>query len=62
MLRPRSPPRLVVRETFEATRLAPQCLISAYGRVVPVPRKQIRKSGDAQPRPQAARSAGGEHD
>ncbi len=52
----------MVRETFEATRPAPQRLISAYGRVVPVPRKQIRKSGDVQPRPQAPRSAGGEHD
>jgi hypothetical protein len=63
MPRPRSPPCLQVRESFEATRLAPQCLIAAYGRVVPVSRKTIPKPVQDEPRPQTIRpiSSGGEH-
>jgi hypothetical protein len=35
-------PRLDVREAFEPTRLSPQCLISAYARLVPVRRTSVR--------------------
>jgi hypothetical protein len=38
-------PRLDVREAFEPTRLSPQCLISAYVRVIPIRRASLRKSG-----------------
>jgi hypothetical protein len=63
MPRPKSPPGLEVREMFEASRLAPQCLIIAYGRVVPVPRKKILKvvRDQAQPPTTRSQSRGGEH-
>jgi hypothetical protein len=38
-------PRLDVREAFEPTRLSPQCLISAYARLVPIRRTSMRMGG-----------------
>jgi hypothetical protein len=63
MPRPRRPPQLEVRESFEPTRLAPQCLVAVYSRVVPVPRKKILKAVAPEPQPPAIRprSSGGEH-
>jgi hypothetical protein len=34
---------LQVREAFEPTRLSPQCLISAYARLVPIRRASLGK-------------------
>jgi hypothetical protein len=63
MTRETNLPRLQVQESFEATRLAPQCLVAAYDRVVPIPRKTIRKVARERPQPQTARSSpsGGDH-
>ena len=39
----RTKPRtLTVRRIFEPSRVAPACLVDAYERVVPVPRRMIR--------------------
>ena len=63
MTRATNRPCLQVQESFEATRLAPQCLVAAYGRVVPIPRKTIRKAARERPQPQTVRSSlgGGDH-
>jgi len=66
MPRPRSSPHLEVRETFEPTRLSPQCLVAAYSQVVPVPRRTIAKmAAQTGPPPSPPvnrlRSSGGEH-
>ena len=37
-------PELTVRASFEAARIAPQCLAEAYERLVPVPRRLMRGS------------------
>ena len=42
MIRGQDRLRLEVRETFEPTRLSPQCLISAYARLVPIRRTSVR--------------------
>ncbi len=34
---------LEVRISFEATRIAPQCLAEAYERLVPIPRRPTRQ-------------------
>lgn len=66
MPRPRSSHHLEVRETFEPTRLSPQCLVAAYSRVVPVPRRTMAKMTVATEPPRSPsvnrlRSSGGEH-
>ena len=35
---------LTVRVSFEATRIASQCLAEAYGRLVPIPRRPTRRT------------------
>jgi hypothetical protein len=55
--------RLEVWEAFEPTRLSPQCLISAYARLVPIRRASLckdegRRCGQAD-RP--IRKVGGKH-
>lgn len=49
-------PELDVRASFEAARIAPQCLAGAYERLVPVPRRLTRPavSFAAPPGPVAA--------
>jgi hypothetical protein len=49
-------PGLDVRASFEAARIAPQCLAGAYERLVPVPRRPTRPavSFAARPGPVAA--------
>jgi len=42
MVRREKCPELRVRSAFEAMRIAPQCLVSAYERLVPVPRRPLR--------------------
>ena len=44
MARRSRPPELTVRVSFEAARIAPQCLAEAYERLVPVPRRPMRGS------------------
>jgi hypothetical protein len=63
MVRREDRPRLDVREAFEPTRLSPQCLISAYTRLVPIRRANVHK---AKPNPQEqadalVRKGGGRH-
>jgi hypothetical protein len=57
------PPLLDVTESFEMTRLGPQCLIDAYTRLVPI-RQTPRTKTQAQRPPLAVVTAnrrGGEH-
>jgi hypothetical protein len=56
-------PRLDVQESFETTRLSPQCLIEAYIQVVPVQRTTLRRTERDGAGPQAvpAPRRGGEH-
>lgn len=42
MARRNKHPGLEVRATFEAARIAPQCLADAYERLVPIPRRPTR--------------------
>jgi hypothetical protein len=35
-------PELEIRASFEAARIAPQCLTEAYERTVPIPRRPTR--------------------
>jgi len=60
MVHAKDRPRLELRESFETTRLGPQCLIKAYTRLVPIRRV---KAGDAgQERADALpRKKGGKH-
>ncbi len=53
--------RLEVRETFEPTRLSPQCLISAYARLVPIRRVNLRKGQNerCEPALEPSRRVGG---
>jgi hypothetical protein len=39
---PKPPPALTVRPAFEPHRLAPACLVDAYERLVPTPRRATR--------------------
>jgi hypothetical protein len=63
MVRREDRPRLDVREAFEPTRLSPQCLISAYARLVPVRRASVpmAKGESQQPADVPIRRKGGEH-
>ena len=57
-------PRLEVRESFETSRLGPQCLIEAYARLVPIPirRTGVRAGRNAQERADTlVRRSGGRH-
>lgn len=40
---------LEVRITFEASRIAPQCLADAYERLVPIPSRPTRQAAVSQP-------------
>ena len=42
MARRSKPAELEMRVSFEATRIAPQCLAEAYERLVPIPRRLTR--------------------
>jgi hypothetical protein len=46
MVRRENCPELRVRSAFEAMRIAPQCLASAYERLVPVPRRPLRSAAN----------------
>ena len=49
----RTKPRtLMVRRTFEPTRIAPACVVDAYERVVPIARRTIRPDRFHEPGPQ----------
>jgi hypothetical protein len=62
MARHRDPPALEVQESFETTRLARQCLIDAYARLVPIRRKTPRAGhGSLPPVAVAVSRRGGEH-
>lgn len=54
---------LTVTESYERTRLGPQCLIAAYDWVVPVQRKPVRKAkrDSPLPRPAPLQFQGGKH-
>jgi hypothetical protein len=56
-------PPLEVQESFETTRLGPQCLVDAYTRLVPIRRQTLRRADHASPRPRgiAASRRGGKH-
>jgi hypothetical protein len=61
MIQPQDRLRLEVREAFEPTRLSPQCLISAYARLVPVRRVNLRKDQNerCEPAAEPSRRVGG---
>jgi hypothetical protein len=62
LTRHRDPPPLEVRETFETSRLARQCLIDAYTRLVPIRREALKaRHGGLPPAAVAASRRGGEH-
>ena len=42
MARRSKPAELEMRVSFEATRIAPQCLAEAYEHLVPIPRRRTR--------------------
>ncbi len=51
--RNRTKPRtLMVRRTFEPTRIAPACVVDAYERVVPIARRTIRPDRSHEQGPQ----------
>jgi hypothetical protein len=62
MARRRDPPPLEVQESFETTRLARQCLIDAYTRLVPIRREAMKaRHRGLPPAAVAASRRGGEH-
>ena len=62
MVRPADRPLMLVRVSFEVTRLSPQHLIDAYARLVPVIRRPSRQPARAVvTRPIAIIEPGGEH-
>ena len=62
MAQHRDPPPLEVQESFEITRLARQCLVEAYTRLVPIRRKALKARHVAlPPAATAADQRGGEH-
>jgi hypothetical protein len=44
MARRKGGAELQVRASFEATRIASQCLVAAYERLVPIPRRATRST------------------
>jgi hypothetical protein len=62
MAQHRDLPPLEVQESFEITRLARQCLVEAYTRLVPIRRKTVPRAGHHRPKPTATVTRrGGEH-
>ena len=62
MAQHRDPPPLEVQESFEIARLARQCLVEAYTRLVPIRRKALKARHVALPSAAAAADQrGGEH-
>ena len=61
MAQHRDPPPLEVQESFEITRLARQCLVEAYTRLVPIRRKALKAGHVALPPAAPADQRGGEH-
>ena len=63
MIRGQDRLRLEVREAFEPTRLSPQCLISAYARLVPIRRASLCKDDGrrCEQADGAVRKVGGKH-
>lgn len=63
MVRREGRSRLDVREAFEPSRLSPQCLISAYARLVPIRRASVNKTEPTQQRQadMLVRKGGGKH-
>jgi|GraSoiStandDraft_46_1057282.scaffolds.fasta_scaffold1774349_1 hypothetical protein len=57
MARRSKPPELITRVSFEAARIAPQCLAEAYERLVPIPRRPTRVTVADEPRPDLAGAA-----
>ncbi len=56
------PRRLDLRESFETSRLGPQCLIQAYARLVPIRRKGVQTGRNSQGRADIpVRGNGGRH-
>lgn len=51
-------PELEVRASFEAARIAQQCLAEAYERLVPIPRRPTRVAAPAGVPPSAASTMG----
>lgn len=47
-------PDLTIRVSFEAARIAPQCLAKAYERLVPIPRRPTRPTRSAEATPGSA--------
>jgi hypothetical protein len=56
MARRKQPPEPTMRVSFQAARIAPQCLTDAYERLVPIPRRptQIAARREALPSPTVA--------
>jgi hypothetical protein len=62
MARCRDRPRLVLRESFEVTRVGQQCLISAYARLFPIRRERAgSESGSKGRADRLVRRGGGKH-
>ena len=62
MAQHRDPPPLEVQESFEITRLARQCLVEAYTRLVPIRRKALEARYASPPSAAVTTSRrGGEH-
>lgn len=60
MVRAKDRPRLELRESFETTRLGPQCLIKAYTRLLPI--RRVKAGDTGQERTDVLpRKKGGEH-
>jgi len=53
MARRRSGPELQVSTSFEAIRIAPECLVAAYERVMPIPRRPTRPTASLDVPPNA---------
>ena len=53
MARRRNGPELQVSTSFEAIRIAPQCLATAYEQAVPIPRRSMRSRASLDVSPSA---------
>lgn len=63
MVRRKDRSRMEIREAFEPTRLSPQCLISAYARLVPIRRASVHstKPNQQDQADMLVRKGGGKH-
>lgn len=63
MVRREDRSRMEIREAFEPTWLSPQCLISAYARLVPIRRASVHrtKSNQQEQADMLVRKGGGKH-